>query len=80
MTIAQGGGSSSKDLIRSVSGHSNNLMSEVSKVIIGKPENIRKVAIGILANGNILIEDNHKSSHYDNIWDGVNGKIKILDT
>ena len=58
MTIAQGGGSSSKDLIRSVSGHSNNLMSEVSKVIIGKPENIRKVAIGILANGNILIEDN----------------------
>ena len=58
MTIAQGGGSSSKDLIRSVSGHANNLMSEVAKVIIGKPENIRKVAIGILANGNILIEDN----------------------
>ena len=58
MTIAQGGGSNSKDLIRSVSGHANNLMSEVAKVIIGKPENIRKVAIGILANGNILIEDN----------------------
>ena len=58
MAIAQGGGSSSKDLIRSVSGHANNLMSEVAKVIIGKPENIRKVAIGILANGNILIEDN----------------------
>ena len=58
MTIAQGGGSNSKDLIRSVSGHTNNLMSEVAKVIIGKPENIRKVTIGILANGNILIEDN----------------------
>ena len=58
MTMAQGGASSSKDLIRSVSGHSNNLMSEVAKVIIGKPENIRKVTIGILANGNILIEDN----------------------
>ena len=58
MSMAQGGSSSSRDLIRSVSGHSNNLMSEVAKVIIGKPENIRKVTIGILANGNILIEDN----------------------
>ena len=57
MTIAQGGGSSSKDLIRSVLGHATTT-SEVAKVIIGKPENIRKVAIGILANGNILIEDN----------------------
>jgi len=58
MTIAQGGTASSKDLINSVSGHSNNLMSEVAKVIIGKPENIRKVTIGVLSNGNILIEDN----------------------
>jgi len=33
-------------------------MSEVAKVIIGKPENLRKVTIGILSNGNILIEDN----------------------
>ena len=58
MAIAQGGSTTSKDLIRSVSGHSNNLMSEVAKVIIGKPENLRKVTIGILSNGNILIEDN----------------------
>jgi len=58
MTMAQGGGANAKELIRSVSGHSNNLMSEVAKVIIGKPENIKKVTIGILSNGNILIEDN----------------------
>jgi MoxR-like ATPase len=58
MTIAQRNTASSKDLIRSVAGHSNNLMSEVAKVIIGKPENIRKVTIGVLSNGNILIEDN----------------------
>ena len=55
MTMAQGGGTNAKELIRSVSGHSNNLMSEVAKVIIGKPENIKKVTIGILSNGNILI-------------------------
>tara|TARA_B100001105_G_scaffold154224_1_gene123768 strand:+ start:277 stop:1263 length:987 start_codon:yes stop_codon:yes gene_type:complete len=58
MTIAQRDTASSKDLIRSVSSLSNNLMSEVAKVIIGKPENIRKVTIGILSNGNVLIEDN----------------------
>ena len=58
MSMAQSGGANTKELIRSVSGHSNNLMSEVAKVIIGKPENIKKVAIGILSNGNILIEDN----------------------
>ncbi len=58
MTIAQRDAASSKDLIRSVSSLSNNLMSEVAKVIIGKPENIRKVTIGILSNGNVLIEDN----------------------
>ena len=58
MTMAEGGATNSKALINSVSGHSNNLMSEVAKVIIGKPENIRKVTIGVLANGNILIEDN----------------------
>jgi MoxR-like ATPase len=58
MTIAQRDAASSNDLIKSVSGHSNNLMSEVAKVIIGKPENIRKVTIGVLSNGNVLIEDN----------------------
>ena len=58
MTMAEGGAANSKALINSVSGHSNNLMSEVAKVIIGKPENIRKVTVGVLANGNILIEDN----------------------
>ncbi len=58
MTIAQRDAASSKNLIRSVSSLSNNLMSEVAKVIIGKPENIRKVTIGILSNGNVLIEDN----------------------
>jgi MoxR-like ATPase len=58
MTIAQRDAASSKDLIRSVSSLSNNLMSEVAKVIIGKSENIRKVTIGILSNGNVLIEDN----------------------
>ena len=58
MAIAQRDAASSKDLIRSVSSLSNNLMSEVAKVIIGKPENIRKVTIGILSNGNVLIEDN----------------------
>ena len=58
MTIAQRDAASSKDLIRSVSSLSNNLMSEVAKVIIGKPENIRKVTVGVLSNGNVLIEDN----------------------
>ena len=58
MTIAQRDTASSKDLIRSVSSLSNNLMSEVAKVIIGKPENIRKVTVGVLSNGNVLIEDN----------------------
>ena len=56
--MAKGSTANSKALINSVSGHSNNLMSEVAKVIIGKPENIRKVTVGVLANGNILIEDN----------------------
>jgi len=56
--MAEGSTANSKALINSVSGHSNNLMSEVAKVIIGKPENIRKVTVGVLANGNILIEDN----------------------
>ena len=32
-------------------------MNEVSKVIIGKQENLRRVTIGILSNGNMLIED-----------------------
>jgi len=32
-------------------------MNEVSKVIIGKQENLRRIAVGILSNGNILIED-----------------------
>ncbi|GIT75184.1 MAG: MoxR-like ATPase [Methanobacteriota archaeon] len=32
-------------------------MNEVAKVIIGKQENLRRITIGILSNGNTLIED-----------------------
>jgi MoxR-like ATPase len=32
-------------------------MNEVSKVIIGKNENLRRVTVGILSNGNMLLED-----------------------
>ena len=36
----------SRELIQTVSMISNNLMGEVSKVIIGKEENLRKIAVG----------------------------------
>jgi len=47
----------SRELIQTVSMISNNLMGEVSKVIIGKEENLRKIAVGVLSNGNMLLED-----------------------
>ena len=47
----------SRELIQTVSQISNALMNEVSKVIIGKQENLRRVSVGILSNGNMLIED-----------------------
>jgi len=46
----------SRELIQTVSQISNGLMGEVAKVIIGKQENLRRVAIGILSNANMLIE------------------------
>tara|TARA_B110000444_G_scaffold176240_1_gene164871 strand:- start:20241 stop:21248 length:1008 start_codon:yes stop_codon:yes gene_type:complete len=46
-----------KDLIATVSSIANSLMGEVSKVIIGKNENLRRVTVGILSNGNMLLED-----------------------
>ena len=46
-----------QDLIGTVSAISNSLMGEVSKVIIGKNENLRRVTVGILSNGNMLLED-----------------------
>ena len=47
----------SRELIQTVSQISNGLMGEVAKVIIGMQENLRRVAIGILSNANMLIED-----------------------
>ena len=47
----------SQDLIGTVSAISSSLMGEVSKVIIGKNENLRRVTVGILSNGNMLLED-----------------------
>ena len=47
----------SQDLIGTVSAISSSLMNEVSKVIIGKNENLRRVTVGILSNGNMLLED-----------------------
>ncbi len=52
-----GGDGRTKDLIATVSAISNGLMNEVAKVIIGKQENLRRITIGILSNGNMLIED-----------------------
>lgn len=46
-----------QDLIATVAAISNSLMNEVSKVIIGKNENLRRVTVGILSNGNMLLED-----------------------
>ena len=52
-----GGDGRTKDLIATVSAISNGLMNEVAKVIIGKQENLRRVTIGVLSNGNMLLED-----------------------
>ena len=52
-----GGGGRGREVVRVVSDISNALMNEVSKVIIGKQENLRRVTIGILSNGNMLLED-----------------------
>ena len=57
MSMSQAGDAKSRELIQTVSQISNGLMNEVSKVIIGKQENLRRVTIGILSNGNMLIED-----------------------
>ena len=46
-----------RELIQTVSQISNGLMNEGAKVIIGKQENLRRIAGGILSNGNTLIED-----------------------
>ena len=54
---AAGGDARSRELINTVSNISNQLMSEVGKVIIGKQENLRRVTVGILSNGNMLLED-----------------------
>ena len=54
---AGAGGARTQDLIATVSAISNSLMNEVSKVIIGKNENLRRVTVGILSNGNMLLED-----------------------
>ena len=43
------GGARTQDLIATVSAISNSLMNEVSKVIIGKNENLRRVTVGILS-------------------------------
>ena len=51
------GGARTQDLIATVAAISNSLMNEVSKVIIGKNENLRRVTVGILSNGNMLLED-----------------------
>ena len=52
-----GGDNRAKDLIATVSAIANGLMNEVGKVIIGKQENLRRVTVGILSNGNMLLED-----------------------
>lgn len=57
MTMSKTGDAKSRELIQTVSQISNGLMNEVSKVIIGKQENLRRVTVGILSNGNMLIED-----------------------
>ena len=46
-----------RELSGTVSQISNGLMNEVAKVIIGKQENLRRITIGSLSNGNTLIED-----------------------
>ena len=54
---AMGQNPAAQDLIGTVSAISNSLMNEVGKVIIGKPQNLRRVTVGILSNGNMLLED-----------------------
>ena len=54
---APAGDHRTKDLIATVASIANSLMGEVSKVIIGKNENLRRVTVGILSNGNMLLED-----------------------
>ena len=51
------GDNRTKDLIATVSSIAHSLMGEVAKVIIGKNENLRRVTVGILSNGNMLLED-----------------------
>ena len=56
--MAQAAGTGrTKDLISTVSQISHALMGEVAKVIIGKEENLLRVSVGILSNGNMLLED-----------------------
>ena len=56
--MAQAAGTGrTKDLISTVSQISHALMGEVAKVIIGKEENLLRVTVGILSNGNMLLED-----------------------
>ena len=56
--MAQAAGTGrTKDLISTVSQIANALMTEVAKVIIGKEENLLRVSVGILSNGNMLLED-----------------------
>ena len=56
--MAQAAGTGrTKDLISTVSQISHGLMGEVAKVIIGKEENLLRVTVGILSNGNMLLED-----------------------
>ena len=56
--MAQAAGTGrTKDLISTVSQISHRLMGEVAKVIIGKEENLLRVTVGILSNGNMLLED-----------------------
>jgi MoxR-like ATPase len=54
---APAGDNRTKDLIATVSSIAHSLMGEVAKVIIGKNENLRRVTVGILSNGNMLLED-----------------------
>ncbi|HIC50753.1 MAG TPA: magnesium chelatase, partial [Candidatus Poseidoniales archaeon] len=55
--MAQTANPKARELIQTVAQISNALMNEVAKVIIGKQENLRRITIGILSNGNMLIED-----------------------
>ncbi len=56
-TSSGSGGGGGKDLIATVSAITQGLQKEVSKVIIGKAENLRRITVAILSNGNILLED-----------------------